>query len=155
MKASLKEIDKLLNSAKTLARKYRTLTGKPLGITGEVAEFSAYNHLKNLELTGARTPGFDGFWYRSGKKKRVQIKGRSFPRDSKKVQRIGQIKLEKPWDSVLLVILDEKFETIAIYEAERDVITRAIKRPGSKARKRGALTVNFFKREGTMVWPKP
>ncbi len=153
MTTNSKTIQKILSDAILLAKKYRSLTGKPLGITGEVAEFSASVLLKNLKLTGARTPGYDGIWTRRGKKKRVQIKGRSFPKDSKKAQRVGIIKLEKPWHSVLLVILDEDFRTQAIYEAERAAIKKAIEKPGSKARERGALTVNFFKRKGICVWP--
>ena len=37
----MNEIEEILGEAKTLAKKYRKLTGKPLGITGEVAEVSA------------------------------------------------------------------------------------------------------------------
>jgi hypothetical protein len=37
----LSEIEPLIKEAKILAKKYRDLTGKPLGITGEVAEFAA------------------------------------------------------------------------------------------------------------------
>ena len=43
----------LLHDAKMLAQQYRTLTGKPLGITGEVAEYEAARIL-DLELTAAR-----------------------------------------------------------------------------------------------------
>jgi hypothetical protein len=46
------EIAEILNDAKALAKKYRRLTGKPLGITGEVAEFSAAQIL-GLELAEA------------------------------------------------------------------------------------------------------
>lgn len=49
----MNEIDEVLADAKALAKKYRKLTGKPLGITGEVAEFSAAQIL-GLELAGAR-----------------------------------------------------------------------------------------------------
>ena len=53
-----REVMQLLGEAKKLARRYRTLTGKPLGITGEVAEFEAAR-LLNLQLTEARQVGYD------------------------------------------------------------------------------------------------
>ena len=48
----------ILRQAKRLAQNYHSLTGKPLGITGEVAEYEAARILK-VELTPARTAGFD------------------------------------------------------------------------------------------------
>ena len=48
----------LLRDAKGIAQKYRTLTGKPLGITGEVAEYEAARIL-GVELTKARQAGYD------------------------------------------------------------------------------------------------
>jgi hypothetical protein len=36
-----KKIRSILQEAKDVAKMYRKLTGKPLGITGEVAEFTA------------------------------------------------------------------------------------------------------------------
>jgi hypothetical protein len=49
----------ILCDAKKLAQEYRTLTGKPLGITGEVAEYEAAR-LLGVELTPARQAGYDG-----------------------------------------------------------------------------------------------
>ena len=43
----------ILREAKVLARQYYHLTGKPLGITGEVAEYEAARIL-GIELTLAR-----------------------------------------------------------------------------------------------------
>ena len=55
------EIGGLLKEAKVLGKKYRRLTGKPLGITGEVAEFSAAT-LLGFELAMARQAGYDAVW---------------------------------------------------------------------------------------------
>ena len=63
----------LLAEAKGLALEYRTLTGKPLGITGEVAEYEAAR-LLSLELTPARQAGYDAIRPSDGR--RYQIKGR-------------------------------------------------------------------------------
>src|SRR6266702_389814 len=48
----------ILQKAKKLAQQYRALTGKPLGIPGEVAEYEAARIL-GIELTPARQAGYD------------------------------------------------------------------------------------------------
>jgi hypothetical protein len=48
----------ILAKAKRLAREYRALTGKPLGVTGEVAEYEAARLLE-LHLLPAGTRAFD------------------------------------------------------------------------------------------------
>ena len=53
-----------------------------------------------------------------------------------------------------MVLLDQNFDAVAIYEAERAAIVAALNTPGSKARnERGALGVEKFKRIGTLRWP--
>ena len=63
----MNEIAEILSEAKSLAKKYRMLTGKPLGITGEVGEFSAAQIL-GLELAEARQSGYDAIRYENEKK---------------------------------------------------------------------------------------
>jgi hypothetical protein len=68
-------------------------------------------------------------------------------------QRIGRIKTSSAFDAVLLVLLDENFDALAIYEGRRAAVLAELARPGSKARNvRGALAVNAFKRIGLEVW---
>ncbi len=55
----------ILQKAKKLAQQYRALTGKPLGITGEVAEYEAARIL-GVELTPARQAGYDTIEKRNG-----------------------------------------------------------------------------------------
>ena len=62
----------ILAQAKGLAREYRALTGKPLGITGEVAEYEAARIL-DIDLTPVRHAGYDVT--RSSDGRRYQIKG--------------------------------------------------------------------------------
>lgn len=148
----MNEVAQVLADAKSLARKYRKLTGKPLGITGEVAEFSAAQIL-GLELAEARQSGYDAIRKENGKVTKIQIKGRCIPANAKPGQRLGSIQLDKEWDTVLLVIMDEDLEVLSMYEAERSEIERALLAPGSKARnERGALTVSKFKAIGHEVW---
>ncbi len=141
-----------LGKAKALAQQYRELTGKPLGITGEIAEYEAARILR-LQLAVARNPGFDATEPRNGRGRRLQIKGRCLLDDCKPGQRIGKIDISKKWDAVLLVLLDSRFDATEIYEAGRARVVAALAAPGSRARnERGALGVNKFKQIGKLRW---
>lgn len=147
---SLSEIAEVLERARSAAIDYYQLTGKPLGITGEIGEYLAAKHL-SLDLADARTPGFDAIDVRG---RRIQVKARAIPNGKRLTgQRLGSIRLEHDWDVVLLVIMDERFEPQAIYEADRTSIEAALTRPGSKARnERGALAITKFISIGHQVW---
>lgn len=143
----------LLRSAKLLAREYYDLTGRPLGVTGEVAEYEAIRLLK-LEPSPVRQSGFDAIRLCGKRRVRIQIKGRCLMPNAKAGQRMGRIDLAKPFDVVMLVLLDQEFNATAIYEAPRARVEQALLAPGSKARnERGALAVAKFKAIGKQVWP--
>ena len=138
-----------------MARRYKALTGKPLGITGEVAEIAAAQ-LLGLELAEARQHGFDATGIERGRKIRFQIKGRAIAGKPKPGERIGRIRLDAPWHEALLVLLDEDFEVNAIYRASKARVRAALTAPGSRARnERGALSISKFKSIGRLVWPEP
>jgi hypothetical protein len=142
----------VIRDAKEVAKRYRNLTGKPLGITGEVGEFTAAE-LMNLRLTGARQPGYDAV---APDGHRVQIKARCVLPDSKKSQHLGSIRLKHEWDTVMLILMNGDFEPLEIYEAKRPDIERELTRPGSKARNvRGSLGVSKFKSIALLIWSKP
>ena len=148
------EIREVLSEAKRLAKRYRALTGKPLGVTGEVAEFEA-SRILGLELTAARTAGYDAVRKENGATVRLQVKGRCILPGSKPGQRIGKIDIEKEFDGVLLVLMNEALDATAIYEADRAAVIEALTAPGSKARnERGALGVAKFKSIGRCIWKK-
>ena len=83
-----KRILEILSAAKKLAQEYRALTGKPLGVTGEVAEYEAAR-LLGVELTPARHAGYDAVRKADGR--RFQIKGRCLLPGYKPGQRLGSI----------------------------------------------------------------
>jgi len=145
-----------LQRVKVLAKRYRDLTGKPLGVTGEVAEFEAARIL-GLTLAPARQAGYDATEMTlDGSVKRLQIKGRALPRKYGSGQRIGSIDIrQSDWDTVLLVLIDnDDLEVFEIWEAPREKIEEEIGRPGSKARNiRHALAMANFKRAGRLRWP--
>lgn len=139
----------ILRDAKRLDQEYRTLTGKPLGTTGEVAEYEAAR-LLGLQLTAARQAGYDAT---DSAGRRLQIKGRCIPKGAKKSQQVGSIKITKEFDSVLLVLLDECLDAFEIWEADREPIIAALAAPGSKARnERNAMAVSKFKAIGKLRW---
>ncbi|MET0067956.1 MAG: hypothetical protein ABW076_16550 [Candidatus Thiodiazotropha sp.] len=145
--------DKLIAQARVLAAEYRRTMGKPLpGISNEIAEFDALKLLQltpNSETEGgydALDPGRDN--------KRIQIKSRTIFDESKSGQRIGQLKLDKAWDSVVLVIMDEDYQPYEIYEAEREDLLEYIDKSSSNRAKRGAMSVARFKIIGQRVWTR-
>ena len=152
--ANHERVMELLGEAKALAREYYSLTGKPLGVTGEVAEYEAARIL-GVELTAARQAGYDAIERVGGATKKLQIKGRCLQENCKPGQRLGSIRTEHDWDAVLMVLLDYEFNATEIYEAQRENVEAALKAPGSKARNvRGALSVSKFKSIGTLRWQR-
>ena len=123
----------ILGEAKQLALEYRRLTGKPLGITGEVAEYEAARIL-GIQLSPARQDGYDATESIGGRVRRLQIKGRCLLDNCKPGQRLGSIRIDKEWDVVLMVLLDQNFDAVEIYEAHREPIVATLCAPGSKAR---------------------
>lgn len=141
----------ILERARQVAIDYYSLTGKPLGITGEIGEYLTANIL-GLELAEARAPGYDAI---DAVGRKIQIKARCLPVDCKLTgQRLGSIRLDHEWDCVMVILLNERFEPLAIYEANRAPLEAALLKPGSKARnERGALAITKFISIGRKVWP--
>lgn len=134
-------VGEILATVKPLAAEYYRLTGKPLGVTGEIAEHVAADIL-SLTLVAARNAGYDAV---RGKEK-IQIKGRAYGAKAKPGQRISRIKLNADCDTVLLVLLDNAtLEAREMWEAPYISVCECLSRPGSKARERGALSVSAFK----------
>lgn len=149
------QVLELLAEAKTIAQRYYALTKKPLGITGEVAEYEAARIL-GVKLAAARQAGYDATEVVDGVTRTLQIKGRCLPPDCSRSQRLGSIQPGKEWDSVLMVLLDATFSATEIWEADRAAVLAALAEPGSKARnERGALAVTKFKSIGRLRWPLP
>jgi hypothetical protein len=145
----LKVVGPLIAYAKELARQYKSATGRPLGITGEIAEYEAVRLLE-FDICDVRQPGYDATCC-AGPYHRVQIKGRSLAQN--KGGRLGSIDLQKQWDSVVLVTLNEQYEPVMIHEAPRAAVEAALTKPGSKSRnQRGQLGVSQFVRIAHLRW---
>ncbi|MES9838994.1 MAG: hypothetical protein ABW134_00445 [Candidatus Thiodiazotropha endolucinida] len=145
--------DKLIAQARVLAAEYRRTMGKPLpGISNEIAEYDAIKLLQ-LEPKPSGEGGYDAVDTKRGDKL-IQIKSRTIFDESKSGQRIGQLKLDKDWDSVVLVLMDEDYEPYEIFEAERDDIIEYVSKSSSNRAKRGAMSVARFKIIGRLAWTR-
>lgn len=150
----LYQVDKLMGEARRLAREYRVAMGKPLaGISAELAVHDAMR-LLDLEAAPPGVGGYDALGAGSRAGKRIQIKGRAIFDESKGGQRIGQLKTEQEWDSVMLVLMDDNYDPVEIYEAEREEIMAAVDKSSSNRSKRGAVSVAKFKIIGRLVWSR-
>lgn len=152
MTTDLDKAGEVLERARQAAIDYYALTGKPLGITGEIGEYLTVR-LLGLQLVDAREPGYDAI---DSTGRKIQIKARSIPKAKRRTgQRLGSIRLDHSWDCVLLILMNETFEPQAIFEAGRSALEQALTRPGSRARnERGALAVGAFIAIGDEVWRK-
>jgi hypothetical protein len=149
---SIFAVDKLISQARILAADYRRTMGKPLaGISSEIAEYDAVN-LLGLELCNPRVSGYDAMGTGEREGKRVQIKARVIPEGKRSGYRVGQLKMEQDWDLVALVIMDENYEPVEIYEANREAIEEATR--DSKPGKRGAMSVGKFIAIGSLAWSR-
>lgn len=141
----------IMSQVKTLATEYYSLTQKPLGVTGEIAEHVAAD-LMGLELASARTRGYDAIRYTETGPVRIQIKGRAFG-DKGSKGRLGIIKLDAPCDIVMVVLLDNRtLDAREIWEAPFSAVAECLARPGSKSRERGALGVAAFISVAQCTW---
>jgi hypothetical protein len=140
-------IFEILREAKKLAQEYRALTGKPLGIAGEVAEYETAR-LLSVELQPARSTGFDAIDVAG---RRLQVKGRCVLPTSSRGQKLG--KIDK---AVLFVEMDKRLDAVEIIEADRGPVIEALTAPPfSKARHiRGQLSVTKFRSIGRSIWKR-
>ena len=148
---SVYDVGKLMQQARKLAADYRAATGKPLGISNEIAVHDVIR-LMQLRAAPLGDGGCDAIGTGPYEGKLIQIKGRTINPDSSSNQRIGQIKVDQEWDVIMLILMNEQYEPLEIYEADRDTILNAVEQTSAKRRNRGALSVNRFKKIGQRVW---
>lgn len=146
------DLDGLLEEIRSIAVRYRRLTGKPLGVTGEVAELTAAR-LLGLHLCDARTPGYDALNPENGLR-RIQIKGRAVAADDRYRGRCPAIKCGDLFDDVLLVLLDQNtLLPLEIWLADEPAVAAKLAEPGSRARnERASLAIAQFKALSRRVW---
>jgi len=144
-------VDSLIAKARRIAADYRRATGKAMaGVSGEIALHDAAR-LLDLELVKEGPGGYDAVGRGSREGQRVQIKSRVIFDEGKSGQRIGQLKVEKAWDLLLLVLLDADYEPFEIWEADRAEVDEALAESSSR-KNRGAISVARFRHIARLVW---
>lgn len=147
-------VDKLIAEARRIAAAYRRATGRSLaGVSAEICQHDAAR-LLDLELCQPPAGGYDAVGRGARAGRRIQIKGRAIFDETRGGHRIGQLRLEREWDSVVLVLMDENFEPFEIHEAERADIERDLETSASRRRARGAMSVARFRHLGRLVWAR-
>lgn len=147
------DLEKLIAETRRLAADYRRATGKSLAVSSEIARHDACVQLHLEPVSEEAGFGYDAV----GKQPpwqdvRIQVKGRAIFDDSKSGQRIGQLKLDKEWDAVVLVLMDEEFQPIEMHLATREDVLAEMDQDTSKRRNRGAMSVAKYKHISRCVW---
>ena len=147
-------IDRLMHETRQLAAKYRQTTGNTLPVTGEIARFDAAKQL-GLKLIEDMTLGYDAIAQADRDGEKILIKGRVIFEDTQSNPRLGQLNPDGRWDTVVMVLLNEEYQAVEMYEASMYDITDALEgKTTRKSKKRGAMSVAQFKIIGTLVWTK-
>lgn len=128
-----------------------------LGFSGELAVYDAIRllHLAPApDQIGYEAVGTENSGDLEGEN--IQIKGRTIFSDSKNknAQRLGQLKMEQAWDSVVLVLMDDDYEPFEIYEIDRATLSDNVLDPVSKKARKSAMTVARFKKIATLSWSR-
>ena len=148
---SLYAIDKLTAEARRLAAEYRRVTGKTLHLSGEIAVNDAVRLLE-LETAEELNGAYDAVLRHPDRVERFQIKARVVFDELKSGHRLGELKLDKLWDTLLVVLMNAEYETVEIYSLDRATVSAQLE--DSKPNKKGSLTVARVKRSGRLVWTR-
>jgi hypothetical protein len=147
-------VDKLMAETRRLAAEYRKMTGKALPLSGEIAVHDAVR-LLSLEAVDSDLHPYDALDPETDPSRRVIIKGRVIFDETKSGHRIGQLKADKSWDDVILVLMDDEYEPFEIHRAERGDVEAALNETSDSNRnKRGVMSVARFKIIGRLVWTR-
>ena len=150
---SIYDVSKLIAETRRLAADYKRATGTSLTVSSEIAKHDACEFLQLRPADSDSEGGFDAIGeFPDWLGLKIQIKGRAIFDESKSGQRIGQLKLDKNWDAVVLVLMNEDFETQEIYMAKRADVDQELNELDSKRQNRGAMTVARFKHLARLVW---
>ncbi|MDZ7895233.1 MAG: hypothetical protein U5M50_09935 [Sphingobium sp.] len=150
---TIHQLPALVQRIRDVALEYYQVTGKPLGVTGELAELAAAEIL-GVVLSDARQAGYDAIDHSCLPPRRVQIKGRAINVTRPYIGRCPSIKCGGLFDDVLLVLLDKvTLKPFEIWRStEADVIQR-LNAPGSKARnERSSMGISQFRSIAKCVW---
>lgn len=146
-------LEKLMEETRRIASEYRQSTGSTLPVSAELAKYDA------IRLLGLKTPpeqerAVDAWMITPGGDRKVQIKGRVIFDPEKSGHRVGQLNLDADWDILVLVIMNDQYETQQIYRVSRDKLVAALPEGRDNSRKlRGAISVKKVQAISDVCWP--
>ena len=146
------KLDKLMDETRRLAAEYRRSTGSTLPVSAELAKFDAIS-LLGLRSLDEPESGVDALRDTEQGIERIQIKGRVIFDPKKAGQRVGQLNLDANWDVVLLVMMNESYQSTAIYSISKSHLLKVLaEQQDSRNNARGALSVKKFQAIAEQVW---
>jgi len=146
------KLDKLMDETRRLAAEYRRSTGSTLPVSAELAKFDAIS-LLNLRPLEEPESGVDALRDSARGVERIQIKGRVIFDPKKTGQRVGQLNFDADWDVVVLVMMNEDYQSTAIYSVSKSHLLKVLEeQQGGKNNARGALSVKKFQAIAEQVW---
>lgn len=146
-------LTKLMDETRRIASEYRASTGSTLPVSSELAKFDAI-HLLGLRASDGTERAVDAWMPTPNGELKVQVKARVLFRDDKSGYRVGQLNMDADWDVLLLVLMNEKYETTAIHRVDRTRLLNEMKNNKSSGKNsRGALSVKKFIAIAQLCWP--
>lgn len=135
-----KEMRKVVDSAIKVALGYERLTGRKLGITGEIAEVLACDKLELRFLEDPIAAGYDAVDERG---KKYQIKSKRVLRNEGRMGRFSQHRFHY----AILVLFDKDYNVTGIWKASYAKIKPVIER-----HQRRNPSIREFRNAGKLVW---
>ena len=138
------QIGELMEQTRQLAADFRISTGKTLPVGGEIALYDA-SRLLGLGEPDTPTAGID--LQSSDSSTRFQVKSRALFSGAKSAPRLGSINPNGNWTHLLLVLMNESYQTTHLYTLELKVALSEANIGG-----KNAMTVAKFKVIGDCIW---
>lgn len=144
-------VDRLMQETRKLACMYRQTTGQTLPVSNEIARYDAKHLLNLIPCDASSNPDF---LFQQGpfKNKKVQVKSRVIFDEEKTTYRMGQFKLESPWDCIALILYDYQYEPTDIYLCHKKQIEEALQETHLK--QNGQISIAKFKVISQLIWTK-
>lgn len=145
-------VDRLMSEARRLAAEYRRVTGKTLPLSGEIAVNDAIR-LLGLEAAPAPDLGYDARRAgATGTEERFLVKARVVFDASKGAHRLGELRLDRDWDTLLVVLMDAAYETTEIHAVSRERVAAALGE--AKNSRKNTLSIPRIRIIGNRVWAR-
>lgn len=144
----MREVTEIVSDAKSLAYAYRRATGRTLGLTGEIGDIEAATKL-GLSLVGS------GATHDATDESRARLRIETLQVDPDTDGRavcLPTLADGSGFDAMLLVLLDERYDAIEIWRAERAAVLSALADPQVRIAHGGCLSVARFQTIGRLVW---